>query len=114
VCECSGSDREVRRRAQAFADRGESRPRQITICRKIRGLHVSCSWSAKPLYVGSNPTRASKSLNNSYLGKELEFENVELPASRRTKSGLLNSTDSISLSAVTVGTDLSTTNLSPL
>src|SRR5260370_36013535 len=35
---------------------------------KVKGLFVSSSRSAKPLYVGSNPTRASKLFNNNGLG----------------------------------------------
>jgi hypothetical protein len=41
---------------------------QKTTTLKVKELFVSFSRSAKPLYVGSNPTRASKPFHKSYLG----------------------------------------------
>jgi hypothetical protein len=35
---------------------------------KAKWLDADSSGSAKPLYVGSNPTRASKPVHKSYLG----------------------------------------------
>src|SRR5260370_11225408 len=86
---------------------------QITTALKVKGLFVSFSRSAKPLYVGSNPTRASKLFNNNGLGWAARLKTSVVLASRRTKSGPSNPIISIRTGLSLFETDLSVVDLSP-
>jgi hypothetical protein len=86
---------------------------QETTTLKVKELFVSSSWSAKPLYVGSNPTGASKHFNNNGLGSASRFKIPAVFASRWTKSGPSNPIISIRTELLPFETDLSVADLSP-
>jgi hypothetical protein len=86
---------------------------QKTTTMKVKELFVSSSGSAKPLYVGSNPTRASKLFNSNGLGSTSRLKTSAVLASRRTKSGPPKPIISIWTVLLLFKTDLSVADLFP-
>lgn len=86
---------------------------QKSTSKKVKGLFVSSSRSAKPLYVGSNPTRASKLFNSNGLGSTSRLRTLAVLALRRTKGGPPNPIISIRTVLLPFESDLSVVDLSP-
>ena len=86
---------------------------QKSTSQKVKGLFVSSSRSAKPLHVGSNPTRASKFFNSNGLGSTSRLKTSAVLASRRTKSGPPKPIISIRTVLLLFETDLSVADLFP-